>query len=97
MPLDEVERLFQKFTKLSTKPTAGESSNGLDLAIAQKLVLKNMTGAARNDTKAFVLFRLHPILLSTGILAHSFDSSNNNYFCLARNSFGDFPEQFGFR
>lgn len=38
VPLDEVERLFQKFTKLSTKPTAGESSNGLGLAIARKLV-----------------------------------------------------------
>ena len=38
VPLDEVERLFQKFTKLSTKPTAGESSSGLGLAIARKLV-----------------------------------------------------------
>ncbi|WP_338871850.1 PAS domain-containing sensor histidine kinase [Spirosoma sp. SC4-14] len=38
VPLDEVERLFQKFTKLSTKPTEGESSNGLGLAIARKLI-----------------------------------------------------------
>ncbi|MFC5410209.1 PAS domain S-box protein [Larkinella bovis] len=38
VPLNEVERLFRKFTRLSTKPTAGESSNGLGLAIAKKLV-----------------------------------------------------------
>ncbi|RIV26875.1 PAS domain-containing sensor histidine kinase [Fibrisoma montanum] len=38
VPLDEVDRLFQKFTKLSTRPTAGESSSGLGLAIARKLV-----------------------------------------------------------
>ncbi|WP_207506365.1 sensor histidine kinase [Telluribacter humicola] len=37
VPLDEVDKLFQKFTRLSTRPTAGESSNGLGLAIAKKL------------------------------------------------------------
>lgn len=38
IPLAEADRLFQKFTRLSTKPTAGEPSTGLGLAIAQKLV-----------------------------------------------------------
>ena len=38
VPLDEADRLFRKFTRLSTKPTAGESSNGLGLAITKKLV-----------------------------------------------------------
>lgn len=37
IPLDEIDKLFQKFTRLSTRPTAGESSNGLGLAIAKKL------------------------------------------------------------
>ncbi|WP_247235438.1 PAS domain-containing sensor histidine kinase [Telluribacter sp. SYSU D00476] len=37
IPLDELDKLFQKFTRLSTRPTAGESSNGLGLAIAKKL------------------------------------------------------------
>ncbi|MBI1926147.1 response regulator [Candidatus Poribacteria bacterium] len=35
---DEVDRVFTKFSKLSNKPTAGESSTGLDLAIVKKLV-----------------------------------------------------------
>jgi len=38
VPLEEADRLFRKFSKLSTRPTAGESSNGLGLAIAKKLV-----------------------------------------------------------
>jgi PAS domain S-box-containing protein len=38
VPLDEVDKLFQKFTRLSTRPTAGESSNGLGLAITKKLI-----------------------------------------------------------
>ncbi|WP_266365114.1 sensor histidine kinase [Tellurirhabdus rosea] len=38
VPLDEADRLFRKFTRLSPKPTAGESSNGLGLAITKKLV-----------------------------------------------------------
>ncbi len=38
IPLNEQGRLFQHFQKLSTRPTAGESSSGLGLAIAQKIV-----------------------------------------------------------
>ncbi len=38
VPLDEVDKLFQKFTRLSTRPTAGEGSNGLGLAITKKLI-----------------------------------------------------------
>ncbi|GAA4448624.1 hypothetical protein GCM10023189_06760 [Nibrella saemangeumensis] len=38
IPLDEADKLFRKFSRLSTRPTAGESSNGLGLAIAKKLV-----------------------------------------------------------
>ena len=35
---EEVKNLFKKFTKLSSKPTAGESSTGLGLSIVKHLV-----------------------------------------------------------
>ncbi|MEO7098756.1 MAG: hybrid sensor histidine kinase/response regulator [Luteolibacter sp.] len=35
---DEIDDLFQKFTRLSAKPTAGESSTGLGLHIVHELV-----------------------------------------------------------
>ena len=38
IPKDEQSRLFQHFQKLSARPTGGESSSGLGLAIAQKIV-----------------------------------------------------------
>ena len=38
IPKDEQGRLFQHFQKLSPRPTGGESSSGLGLAIAQKIV-----------------------------------------------------------
>ena len=33
---DEQDRLFQKFSKLSTRPTAGESSTGLGLSLVKR-------------------------------------------------------------
>ena len=39
IPADELEALFTAFNKTSTKPTAGEKSTGLGLAIAKKVVL----------------------------------------------------------
>ncbi len=38
IPPDEQGQLFQHFQKLSARPTAGESSSGLGLAIAQRIV-----------------------------------------------------------
>ena len=38
VPPEERERLFQPFSRLSSKPTAGESSHGLGLWIAQQLM-----------------------------------------------------------
>lgn len=38
IPPQEKQKLFQKFQKLSTKPTAGERGTGLGLAIVKKLV-----------------------------------------------------------
>lgn len=35
---EEAERLFKKFSRLSTRPTGGEFSNGLGLSIAKQLV-----------------------------------------------------------
>lgn len=35
---EERDKLFQHFQKLSAKPTGGESSSGLGLAIAQRIV-----------------------------------------------------------
>lgn len=37
---DEMPKLFQKFQKLSARPTAGESSTGLGLFIAQSMIEK---------------------------------------------------------
>jgi signal transduction histidine kinase len=37
IPEEEQTRLFQKFSKLSTRPTGGEHSTGLGLSIAKKL------------------------------------------------------------
>ncbi|MCZ8155242.1 MAG: HAMP domain-containing sensor histidine kinase [Leptospira sp.] len=39
IPEEEQSKLFGQFSKLSTKPTAGESSHGLGLYIAKKLTL----------------------------------------------------------
>ncbi len=38
IPPNESDRLFEKYSKLSTKPTAGEDSNGLGLSIVRKYV-----------------------------------------------------------
>ncbi len=38
IPKDELEDLFVPFAKISSKPTAGEKSTGLGLAIAKKIV-----------------------------------------------------------
>ncbi|MFC2186898.1 tetratricopeptide repeat protein [Fulvivirgaceae bacterium LMO-SS25] len=38
IPPSEVDRLFEKYSKLSAKPTAGEDSNGLGLSIVRKYV-----------------------------------------------------------
>ncbi len=38
LTLDEQKKLFGKFTRLSTKPTAGEHSTGLGLFIVKKLI-----------------------------------------------------------
>ncbi|MGC3990897.1 MAG: transporter substrate-binding domain-containing protein [Chthoniobacteraceae bacterium] len=39
IPYEEQAQLFKKFTRLSTQPTAGESSHGLGLAIVKELVM----------------------------------------------------------
>lgn len=38
IPADEIKHLFKKFSKLSSRPTAGESSTGLGLSIVNMLV-----------------------------------------------------------
>ncbi len=38
IPEDELPKLFREFSRLSVRPTAGEKSTGLGLAITQKLV-----------------------------------------------------------
>jgi signal transduction histidine kinase len=37
IPAEEQARLFQKFSRASTRPTAGESSHGLGLAVSRRL------------------------------------------------------------
>ena len=37
---DEIDKLFTKFCKLSSRPTGGESSTGLGLSIVKSLVEK---------------------------------------------------------
>jgi len=43
------KKLFQKFTRLSAKPTAGESSNGLGLSIVKRLA-EAMSGSVRCES-----------------------------------------------
>ncbi|MGH7959086.1 MAG: sensor histidine kinase, partial [Opitutaceae bacterium] len=38
IPDDERDKLFKDFSRLSSKPTAGEKSTGLGLAICRKIV-----------------------------------------------------------
>lgn len=38
IPADEIKHLFKKFSKLSSRPTAGESSTGLGLSIVNLLI-----------------------------------------------------------
>jgi signal transduction histidine kinase len=38
IPEDELPNIFKAFQRASTKPTAGEKSTGLGLAIAKKIV-----------------------------------------------------------
>lgn len=40
IPKDEQHLIFQKFVKLSNKPTAGENSSGIGLSIVRQLVDK---------------------------------------------------------
>ena len=44
------KKLFQKFGKLSARPTAGESSNGLGLSIVKRLI-ESMEGTIRCESK----------------------------------------------
>ena len=39
IPDDELPKLFGEFQRLSTQPTAGESSTGLGLSIAKKIAM----------------------------------------------------------
>lgn len=50
---EEVSRIFQKFQKLSARPTAGESSTGLGLFVAQAMAEK-IGGEITCSTKAGV-------------------------------------------
>jgi signal transduction histidine kinase len=36
IPIEEEDRLFKKFSRLSVQPTAGESSNGLGLSLVKR-------------------------------------------------------------
>ncbi|MCP4751402.1 MAG: hybrid sensor histidine kinase/response regulator [Proteobacteria bacterium] len=62
--LSEQEKLFGDFSKLSNKPTAGEKSTGLGLAIAKKVVLAhggNIQVRSETDKGATFVFSL-PVL-----------------------------------
>lgn len=52
IPLDEMNMLFQSFGKTSVRPTAGEKSTGLGLAICRKIVEAHhgTVSAANRDT-----------------------------------------------
>jgi len=50
IPIEEQEKLFKKFTRLSTQPTGGEASHGLGLAIVKELV-RAMQGEVWCDSK----------------------------------------------
>ena len=43
---EDQKKLFRKFTRLSARPTGGESSNGLGLSIVKRLA-ESMSGSVR--------------------------------------------------
>jgi signal transduction histidine kinase len=48
---EDMQRLYQKFARLSAQPTAGESSTGLGLSIVKKLV-EAMNGTVRCESQS---------------------------------------------
>lgn len=57
IPIGEQDKLFKEFSKLSTRPTAGESSIGLGLWIVRQLVtMQNGTVGAENGENGGAVF-----------------------------------------
>jgi len=77
IPEEEQSQLFQPFSNLSPKPTAGESSNGLGLSIAKTLV-DSMGGDIRFRNKPmggaeFTLILPKVETVGTGVVLHDND------------------------
>lgn len=51
IPVEEQARLFQKFSRASTRPTAGEASHGLGLAVSRRLA-EAMQGRVGCESRA---------------------------------------------
>lgn len=52
IPKEEHHKLFNYFTRTSSRPTAGETSTGLGLAISKKIVLLHNGRIGINDNTA---------------------------------------------
>ncbi len=53
IPKDEQERLFNYFEKTSSRPTAGETSTGLGLAIAKKMIILHNGTIGMKDNEPY--------------------------------------------
>ena len=65
----ELKKMFGKFTRLSARPTGGESSNGLGLSIVKRLT-EAMNGTVRCQSRlgegAIFILQLPPWKAPTG-------------------------------
>jgi signal transduction histidine kinase len=72
LPKDEIEKLFVRFYRGSSKPTAGEASSGLGLAIAREIVeAHGGTISAKGDRGQGMTFRIDLPMHSSPVMSHT--------------------------
>lgn len=76
---EDQKKLFQKFTKLTARPTAGESSNGLGLSIVKRLA-EAMGGRVECESELGIgtSFILHLPAVQSSAKGRSVDASSSN-------------------
>lgn len=72
LPKEEIAKLFVRFYRGSSKPTAGEASSGLGLAIAREIVeAHGGTISAKGDRGQGLTFRIELPMHSSPVFSHT--------------------------